>query len=356
MTPLAVSLKPYLLYLIFALIFLLSLAIFVGALLIIKRLWKKESVEKSMIEDRVKLASEIHLEIQRLEKLRNRLDPSFVIEGVDISASPISSKLHTPTEEHSESRQSTVGLSEAEVQSRIESATADLMKEIAELTAKLAARSEVAPLEKANSDYEKRIQELEANKKDLEAKLEDYRAFEDELALVRTYKEEIEKLKAQLKNGGAPSEAASDKSLGISEEDIASLFEEMSAAYESDEPSVEVAAKTASMDADEDLLKKDLLKNSVEATSSDSDKEMEDDSKKEPSLGSDDIDSLFIKGDGPEKSEKLMVREKSVQDPLIVPPMTEENAEALVELGDDADELMAEFEKVLGTKSSEKNS
>jgi len=369
MTPLAVSLKPYLLYLIFVLIFMLSLAIFVGAILIIKRLWKKEPVEGSLIQDREKLAAEIHQEVLRLEDLRNRLDPSFVIEGQDISASPVPARLHT--QGAAEAAQPSVerGLSEEQVKERINDATEDLMKEIAELTSKLAegakaAKGEATPSEPKASDPQqaKIIDQLKTDVTLLEAKLEDYRAFEDELALVRSLKEENEKLRAEME----ANRTASDTSLGINEADIASLFEEMGASFDGDDsaPVVPEASVPLEADSEDDELARLLAAGSAEdelpseealvediVAAALSEGDVESDGRLEPSLDS--AESIFSAE--PEAPKKGFVKEATSSEPAL-PQINAENAEAMAELGEDEDELMAEFEKVLGTKEQEKNS
>jgi hypothetical protein len=365
MTPLAELLKPYTLYLIYAQIFLLSLAIFVGALLIIRRLWKRQPVEGALIQDREKLAAEIHEEILRLEDLRNRLDPSFMLAGQDVAARPISAKLHSSRDlldadlgdegekaVSSGERLTSSGFTEFELQERIESATQDLMKEIAELTEKLAQAEEAlraqgsSPVDSgvaaaSSEEWEQLKKEIE----DLNLKLEDYRAFEDELALVKQYKVENEELRKQLEaRGPLVANAAGEETLKISEEDIASLFEEMGM------PSEEVAEEKDFDENEEKTVFKAESESEpdlVTRFAASEDEEQVDEPllvSQEAETDADPEEELLAKG---------FEKEKTIQEPAL-PEINEDTAEALAELGDDDDELMAEFEKVLGSKEHEK--
>lgn len=354
MTPIAEALKPYTLYLIYAQIALLSLAIFVGAMLIIRRLWRRERVDGGLIQDREKLASEIHEEILRLQDLRNRLDSSYIIEGKDIAASPIPRVLGTANSEEPASGavQTANALSQIDLEAKVHEATQFLTNEVAVLTDKLVKAEEklkhagtastpaAAPLA---ADQEKITIEL----RELKDKLEDYQAFEDEIALVKQYKEEIERLKAQL---GTP-----QANIGISEDDIASLFAEMGAGSSAGDeaadplnflgegPSEPDATQIFKADASEESSKQIFM-------SSEPSTETEEDPFK--ALLSENEELSADSSDAPARSD--YVAEAKSEEPSMS-PVTEENAEALAELGDE-DSLMAEFEKVLNTKEAEKNS
>jgi hypothetical protein len=358
MTPIAEALKPYTLYLIYAQILLLSLAIFVGAMLIIRRLWRREPVDGGLIQDREKLAAEIHEEVLRLQDLRNRLDSSYIIEGKDISASPVPRMLGTQTVQEPSTGTSAAAvsgagatanaLSQIELESKIHESTQHLTKEISVLTDKLSRAEEklknsgtaAAPA----ADNSAILAEQQATKmelQELKEKLEDYQAFEDEIALVKQYKTENERLKALLAAGGG---AVAPMNEGISEDDIASLFAEMA----SDAP--DEAESTSEPDPFEALLaqKDEPAETQVFAASP---REVEEkmvfkaDSNAGEELRADEGDAPPLKG---------YVQEAKSQEPQM-PDVNEENAEALAELGDD-DQLMAEFEKVLNTKDQEKTS
>jgi hypothetical protein len=334
MTPIAEALKPYTLYLIYAQIFLLSLAIFIGALLILRRLWRREPVEGALIQDREKLASEIHEEILRMQDLRNRLDPSYILEGKDISASPIRRMVSEPEDADVEGPKvadsnKVVGspeLSHEDVEAKIQAATVDLTNEIAELTAKLrdaeampqsAPSAETPPPE----DQQKMIAEIQA----LREKLEDYQAFEDEIALVKQYKAEIDRLKALLE-AGEKAKASKEENISISEDDIASLFAEMGAS--SNESPAEAEPEPTPAEPEPNAPAQ------VEAEQLEPERE-----------------ALAL-------SEEVVpidyVEEARAEEPVL-PEISEDTAEAIAELGDDDDGLMAEFEKVLNTKDQEKN-
>jgi len=347
MTPIAEALKPYTLYLIYAQILLLSLAIFVGAMLIIRRLWRREPVDGGIIQDREKLASEIHEEILRLQDLRNRLDSSYIIEGKDIAASPI------PRVLGSEAGGASAGptanaLSQLDLEAKVHEATQFLTNEVAVLTDKLVKAEEklkqaahVAPpmIAAVSADQEKMTVEI----RDLKEKLEDYQAFEDEIALVKQYKEEIERLKAQL---GAPSD-----NIGINEDDIASLFAEMgSVSSQGDEENSSAFSDASAEPELTQTFKADAIDETFEQLISAEDKPSEEDPFK--ALLSESEELAADPEDAPPSPG--YVAEAKSEEPSM-PPVNEDNAEALAELGDD-DSLMAEFEKVLNTKDSEKNS
>jgi hypothetical protein len=358
MTPIAEALKPYTLYLIYAQILLLSLAIFVGAMLIIRRLWRREPVDGGLIQDREKLAAEIHEEVLRLQDLRNRLDSSYIIEGKDISASPVPRVLGTQTVQEPSAGTSAAAvsgagatanaLSQIELEAKIHESTQHLTKEISVLTDKLSRAEE--KLKSAGTaapavDNSALLAEQEATKAELvelKEKLEDYQAFEDEIALVKQYKTENERLRAQLAAGGGAAVAATNE--GISEDDIASLFAEMASS------STDEAETTTEPDPFEALLaqKDEPVEEKVFAASP---REVEEktifkaDRSEGEELRADENDAPLRKG---------YVQEAKGEEPQM-PAVNEDNAEALAELGDD-DQLMAEFEKVLNTKDQERNS
>lgn len=356
----AEALKPYTLYLIYGQILLLSLAILVGATLIIRRLWKRESVDGGLIQDREKLAAEIHEEVLRLQDLRNRLDSSYIIEGKDISASPVPAVLKQGAPAATaETHPMQKALSQIELEEKVHAATQALTGEIAQLTQKLAQTEEKLKAALANPAASSGPSSAEAEAvvaelKGLKEKLEDYQAFEDEIALVKQYKEENERLKAQLAaGGGAPVPAEK-----ISEDDIASLFAEMGSSSEETAPIPEatVAASEPQAEPEVDPLEALLAQEpAAEATA--------------PEVAPSDLDALLAsteastavesapelaadESDAPPR--KGYVPEAQTQEPTLA-AVNEDNAEALAELGED-DQLMAEFEKVLGTKGPEKNS
>ncbi len=367
MTPIAEALKPYTLYLIYAQILLLSLAIFVGAMLIIRRLWRREPVDGGLIQDREKLAAEIHEEVLRLQDLRNRLDSSYIIEGKDISASPVPRVLGTQTAHEPSAGPGAMAvspgasamavspgasatanaLSQIELEAKIQESTQHLTNEISVLTDKLSRAEEklkntstAAPA----SDTSVLVADQEATKlelQELKEKLEDYQAFEDEIALVKQYKTENESLRAQLAAGGGTPAASVE---GISEEDIASLFAEMA----SDAPGD--AESPAEPDNFEALLaQKDEPPEDQVFAATPREPEEKTVFKSDPQ----EVGELKAdEGDAPPR--KGYVQEAKSEEPQM-PSVNEENAEALAELGDD-DQLMAEFEKVLNTKDQEKTS
>ncbi|MEO5668888.1 MAG: hypothetical protein ABIR96_12585 [Bdellovibrionota bacterium] len=353
MTPIAEVLKPYTLYLIYAQIFLLSLAIFVGSMLIIRRLWRREAVDGGLIQDREKLAAEIHEEMLRLQDLRNRLDSSYVLQGKDVTANPIPRALSGSAVGVPGSNDATPGatavagaLNQVELEAKVHEATQYLAKEVAELTEKLSRAEDglknAAPADAAsqNADQTKTANEL----RELRDKLEDYQAFEDEIALVKQYKAEIERLKAQLDS------APGTKDIGISEDDIASLFAEMGSGSVSDASADDNPIAQETTPSSDGASEKTVFK----ASPSPKEDPFAVLLASEAPVKEEDLvfaaDATAARADAPPR--KGYVNEARSEEPSL-PPISEDNAEALAELGED-DQLMAEFEKVLNTKDQEK--
>ncbi len=344
MTLLADSFLPYLSYLIYGQILLIALAILVGGFLILRRLVRKQPADGGLILEKERLAAEIDEEVRRLSDLRDRLDSSFKgrSEAIgDLAVSPISSPFaKEPSVEPAAGATVAApvinGLSDEEANKRVDAATRPLHEEIASLHEKLALASAAqspAP-----------TQELDAMKKNYDSKLEDlnkrlaeYTAFEDELAMVKQLKGENQELRKQLQVAAT--------GVDLNEDDIAGLFAEMG---ETGEAPVEARGSgiDAATTSDPDIFKEAPLEE--ETTSAEGEG---------PSID----DLLAGMGGGIEQSapqEEAPVElseqksdfeaEKLHAEPGVREDINEETAEALAELGGD-DELMAEFEKVLGS-------
>ncbi len=377
MTPLAETLKPHMSLIVGLQVFLLGLAIFVGVLLVLRRLWRRERGPGERIQDPDQLAAEIHEEILRMEDLRNRLDPSYSLLGHDVSARPVSKKLLSSAEsENSEDGEVELASppgaetkgdddgdapkvkdktikqsappSEEYLNIAVKKATSELNKEITELNAQIAKLKEQNEEAKAqaaasgaaagegdwagesggSSESTKADSELQKEVQVLTSKLEDYQAFEDELALVKTYKDEVEKLRARIKEieSGQPQ---------ITDDDIASLFEEIGDGFD-----MEDIETTAFEDGDSEGAFEENIAGS-----------------NEPTLEANKV----FKADNVVDSEKVILGSNSTidneptagmpEDPSpkveAAPMIDEENAEALAELGEEGDDLLAQFEKVL---------
>jgi hypothetical protein len=343
LTLLADSFLPYLSYLIYGQIALIALAIFVGGLLILRRLIRKQPADGGVILEKERLAAEIDEEVRRLTELRDRLDSSFRTRAEGdgaMAASPIP-RAFARGENTSEPAPAAVinGISEEDAQKRINEAVATAVKplneEIAALKDQLSfalAATKAAPgpdLDVFKSTYESKID-------DLSKRLQEYTAFEDEIALVKKLKTENETLKKQIESGAAPT-------IDLSEDDIAGLFAEMGEPMEPETtqaaavaaapeplPAVTVEPETLDEDVDPNV---DGLLAELSASQSIQQSAPEEEVPVEVTQAKSDFESEKTKSE-----PGLMAAEE----------LTEDTAEAFAELGGD-DELMAEFEKVLGS-------
>lgn len=379
-------------YIVSGWLLMIALALFVGVLMVLKRLWTKDLGPREKIQDSEHLASEIHDEILRLEELRNRLDPSYAMLGHDISASPVESKLKSAQpadEEETEGGEPKIaegGTAEGEatgapsqdvIDAAVAEATKHLNDEIASLNSKLSEAGDTSPNDEAASaaataENEEEMKKLSAQVTDLSEKLEDYRAFEDEIALVKSYKEEIDKLKGQIveMEGSHPA---------ITDDDITSLFEEMgkddSAPAEAAAPAAPEPAEEPAPAADEESVEDMLADAFGDAAAAPA----EETTVAADAPASTEADKVVFEGDAAPAKEEVQVfaaDEKTEQeeaqvvaadekpaekeaagdatgDDFSLDEVTEGNAEAIAELGEEGDELMAEFEKALSPEKEE---
>lgn len=349
--------------------------------MVLRRLWTKDLGPREKIQDSEHLASEIHDEILRLEELRNRLDPSYAMLGHDISASPVASKLRSSSadgefgaseegepvvdgeaKKDGEAQEGEAAAAAAPSQDVIDAAVAEATKhlndEIASLNAKLneAPSGDTSPTGEAVAEAaaanDEEMKKLSAKVEELNEKLEDYRAFEDEIALVKSYKEEIEKLKGQIveMEGSQPA---------ITDDDITSLFQQMG----NDDAGEEDSSQEESVD---DMLA-DAFGDSapVETASGEAASEDAEEKKIEGDAASDDEKQVFEGDAAAEEDASIFAAEEkteekpeekeggAAEDDFSLETVNEGNAEAIAELGEEGDELMAEFEKALSPEKEE---
>jgi len=381
MTPLAEILKPHMSLIVGALVFMFGLAIFVGVLMVLRRLWSRELGPGERIQDPEQLAAELHEEIIRLEELRDRLDPSYSLLGHDVSARPIKKKLASQEAEEEPGAELESELaavpgktarsddeelggevlpktnaasdkpSEDYIKVAIKQATAELNKEITELNAQVkkmkaeaasvvAGEADGASADEVMAGGAVTDEKLAREVIELKTKLEDYQAFEDELALVKTYKEELEKLKARI----AEMETGQPQ---ITDDDIASLFAEMGDSIDDEDGD----GNGEGLDSLEDLLASDEENSDEHLLVPAEQEEVEETqvfkaSPKEPAAEA----TVFSEDDDDVNEPELVASAPSPHVDDADLKVGEDTAEAYAELGEEGDELLAEFEKVLSSK------
>jgi hypothetical protein len=347
-TDLAARLTPYISYIFFGQLVVTGLAILVACLLVLRRMAKRDPLA-SVEPDKERIAKEIHQEILRLRALRDSLMPGREDEA-DIAPvpRPVSEGPAVTTEATAPvaGPASPVELEAAEKRGELRGE--EKMKAlVADLEAKLAAAASAsaspAPAEggasseelekakKAASEAEAQTEALKEKVGALEKVLAEYQIFEEDFALVKKYKEENDRLRQQLEAGGGAGPGPK-----VTEDDIASLF------------------------SDFDGLAP-LAENRSPAVAPVAAKALEAHSEPEPAAESEDSSfaeleaALATEGDSDPAPEPVPLPKAQEPAPAAAPALSlnEETAEALAESTGTDDELMAEFEKLLGgeTKS-----
>jgi hypothetical protein len=371
MTLLPESLRHYLPMLIAAQIIIFASAILVGGFLIIRRLSRRPPLDGQILEEKEKLAAEIHAEILRLRDLRDRLfdgfsekaEPAFSAKPKQQSPGPSG---ETPVA-GSSAREAELQKANAELQAQV----AALKAEIDSLKSKLASAATPVTAPAPNVDELRKTIEKEVGDKlraeasgkqakqeatirDLTSRLEEYEIFEEELAQIKKYKMENDQLKQQVSAGGGGLPA------GFSEDDISQLFNEMTAGganFESTEALLNPTDGAASPGS-EDPKAAPIVDLSAAASDKESRTEV---ASNEPSLDAE-LERALLGEEAQELVAPLkiagaapadFVAEDLKEEPDVIAVDTE-NAEAMAMLGGDQDELMREFEKVLGAPNKDK--
>ncbi len=369
MKPVIQFLQPHLPLLLYLQIIVFALAILVGGFLLLRRLARKAPIETQILEEKEKLAAEIHEEILRLKELRDRLFEGGFDDANEPSVGPRIQQTVTKTEIRDNPE---LLKKNQELEKTIEA----LKKEMAALKAskvgattlpdeaKESIRKEVETELRAKLEVEmgQKVTQQQATIQDLSNRLEEYEIFEDELAQIKKYKEENNRLKEQVTGTGASAEP-------FSEDDIAKLFSEMTSA---DGPqtkkaeSVEAAPVETKVSAEEAAPVEELAATPLE------EKKVEEAPAENVEQAGSPAQEVSTDDNLDKELEQLLGAEKiepqtEVEEKASPPPGFEaenvadepavsvdtENAEAMAVLGADEDELMKEFEKVLGPKDKE---
>lgn len=225
------KLLPYLSYFLYAQLALLCAAILVGIGIFLSRVLRKQSIEGDPNYTKERIAIEIHAEITRLRDLRDRIHPGFAKDAEAGGPAQVVTVTQPMTAEAKAAL-------EAEIEKKFKEELDYLRNKNTELEAAAKAAPAAAPADGtaapapaagtqemadalANAAKEKGVVEEEA--KTLKAKVEvlektltEYQIFENDIALVKKYKAENEELRKQL--SATPQ---------VTEEDIASLFSAM---------------------------------------------------------------------------------------------------------------------------------
>lgn len=410
MTLLPDSLRQYLPMIIAAQIILFASAILVGGFLIIRRLSRRPPMDGQMMEEKEKLAGEIHAEILRLQELRDRLFDGFS----DSNATTFSSKMsqqspivgtaanssaaqalaataaaagHGPTANEAE-----LAKNNEQLKLQIETLKKEMAllqagapagalapDKIEELRESIKKTLEPELSEKFRAEAKEKLNSQETTIKDLRNRLEEYEIFEEELAQIKKYKIENEQLKQQVSVGGPAMTPA------FSEDDIAQLFNEMStggldilqgapaAVAPQAAPALQASTKTIIPGDKQDLTPvktvipaspapekaavKEIIKDEpllqAAAPAPAAEPSLDDELEKFLASSENLSDAMAASPSVPQGAPAGFEAEKRSAEPDVV-AVDSDNAEALAMLGGDQDELMREFEKVLAPNEKDK--
>jgi hypothetical protein len=370
---LAQKLSPHVMQIFLVQLMIMLAAVAVGCLIVLKR-WAKKSNEPDLSEGNVDtaIAFEISQEIGRLENLKSRLlggaklqEPAVPAQGASVAtaATPapgqpagqvdlekIRAEVQVAFEKQTAESMQKVADLETELKKTKDSAEA-LAQQLAQTALSSAAAAVTAEAGGADATAGPRIAALEGEKQELIQKLAhiekvvaEYRIFEEDFALVKKYKLENEKLKKQL--------AETHK---VTEEDIAGLFQ----SFEEDTGSAETqetnsffdpeSFKSANFAAPAQEAQTEVAQAPTPAPAVTPD----------PEPAAQPIDNLDLSklSEKPANDAEILAGAKGFEvervreEPVIV--KNKASAEDLAELAESAandDQLLQEFEKILGDK------
>jgi hypothetical protein len=364
-------------YFLYANFGLLCVAITVGVVILLRRQSTKDQMTGVGEIDYPKIASQLQREILRLQELRDRIYPegaadiaiqevsgqvSGAAQAVAITTMSneelkelpevqklLNTEINELTKKHAEAitilEAQTGGVDPALVSKKeaVEKENASLKTEIEELKAKIAA----APASEIGIDSEK----LELEVKELKERLNEYEIFEDDLSRVKELTRENEELKKQLSGMGPSSAVQNPKPVEQVAPSIPEIVAEPEAAPS---PQASDAALTSgSTDAPvEEPVEVD--EGAVEAAiESETAKKLSSAPEESDETSVDNVTAEFEKllsGSAPEGEEvpKGFEAEKVTEEPNI---SAEPSKETQASIGED--DLMAEFEKLLGSVDKE---
>jgi|GEM_PF-2347814 len=378
----AARMTPYISYFFFGQLVVTGLAILVAVLLVIRRISRRDPIAQ-MEPDKERIAAEIHQEILRLRALRDRLVPGFAGEPMEaIPATAISPGAPVVASTPAEPTLGPVpvspasGLSAADIEAAEKRgegrSEVKFQAQIADLEAKLAAALAASPApagasgganpeeiekhRKAAAEAQTQAQALSEKVGALEKVLAEYQIFEEDFALVKKYKEENDRLRQQIEVGGGA--APSPK---VTEDDIASLFGDFGAEMLA-EPTLSAVPAPQPVAAPEptpmpmpepEPAAKDLFAE-LEATLQAQAPAAPEEAEVDPDLAKL-FESVAEETPAPAQPPEPAVAAAPAPAamPVSAPPIAvnEDTAEALAESTGTDDEMMAEFEKLLGESS-----
>jgi hypothetical protein len=368
-THIADKLMPYMANLLLVQVILLCATVLVGCIWWLRRHFQKQPFEGMSQFDHEKIAHEIQDEIIRLRELRNRIYP--------LGQTPVEDDdkfLSTPREPSAPVNTVPVDTSalEAKFAADFEARAQQLNSRIAELEAELEATKESkavpAPassgqLEQLQKEFHKDREVLKEQVVHLEKVLAEYKIFEEDFALARRYKAENDQLRKQL-----------SETHNITEDDIASLFK-------SANPS-DVGAKELFGASDLADLANDKISGAEENASPATDELMaaltssSESSTPEPMQAAEPSGESALESTTESTSEpmveataetpvqaapELAVETKTnnkdfevekTQEPELARAMKEGDIEDLAESAVNDDQLIAEFQKILGDQQT----
>ena len=372
----AAKLAPYICQIAFALVLLFGATILIGSMILIRRSLSKKTPGQSSPEDFDRIATELDGEIRRLSDLRNRLDPKFsdslnsrhAPELGDLNLNENSGPSPTVHGSGPSSETATLIASLNESRERIKLLELELAANKTQ-TANVAPGSGPAIDLSAVEDQHKaevnaikdrhtaQAKELNTKIANLETALSDYKIFEEDLSQVKRYKRENDKLAAMLKEAGIewiPDPALAAAAAGKPPPEVRPLLtdaqmlnEIMESAESVEKSSVPPATESTGEPASAEPMVTMAAKTDVSKTEIDT---LFDDLMNSSSIGQSASDS------NPEPATPIAA-EPTSQTAAATGPSTEspptvdsDRAEALAESAANDDDLMAEFEKLLGGK------
>lgn len=367
------TIPPVFEYLLFGTIGLLCLAITIGIVILLRRHSTRDQMTGLGEIDYPKIAAQLQKEIRRLQDLRDRIYPEGaadaaiadaarapsepqvggLIQGSSLASMSSEDLLEMPEvksiietkvkelakvheEEISKVKESS-GTSKADDSKLIEKENeiSSLKQEVESLKASLQKASESVPA----GDQEV-AKKLETEMQGLKERLQEYEIFEDDLSRVKELKEEIESLKKQLSSGSATQVVASVAAASTLVSEVAATSSEN---------------RTSSPETAKQEVSEEMFEAAVESESSASLFAPEESEETSANQITAEFEKLLA-GSGPSvtvetKTENVASKdfevEKTSSGPEVLAVSPAENTQPGEAIA--GDDLMAEFEKLLGS-------
>jgi len=370
MSQLVQKLSPYFSSLVVVQMVLICVTLLIGIYMILKRFLGKDATAASNM-DGEQIAYEITEEMMRLAQLRSKIFPSAGKVPADFhtqnmhAAVPVSALANasSPAVDGAQLAAFQAQMQAYEIKiKQLESEASANQQALAQAQSAATQSGGSVDPSKIQAEVDRIVNPLNKEKEDLSHKLahlekvvSEYRIFEEDFALVKKYKSENEKLKAQLANvsvgGGENINAPVQQGAGVSTSDIDKLFESASSA-----PVTETKVDSSN------FLSADMF-SSNDAPSSPAPVSFAAAAPSPPSafdgggaMDQSAIDALMggLAASPPPTVAPQHAREVPTAE--LPPPQstaaTEEELEALAESSVNDDSLIQEFEKILGNKTT----